>query len=385
MVRQTEAILSSSAGGGLEVSNLAMLDADVIMTAAVLGFSAGRLAVGHPVRFHSEAGDDAVKLDKAVSAINRILKPDYLFGGAVTSGRTPSWQEGAMITGAAGAAVAPFALRHAEVSDAAAKELWTIASSTDVKVGYQGKGAYTGFVDDPVGHRGSIKSTARYTVTGPASDNRWVPPKYIYRDRDKKVLGDQTSLPWGLIGGMADIPTMKQQPFADKGQMFGKLVGYTHGMIQAVYDAVANGPWCTPFEIAVGTQTTKLASCFPCTMFMYAAGYPPSAIHLGRGESWVPFYPNDPGNAGYSPTVDEAIRSTNTRWHLECRQHLNLGADIMLARPRLVEKDHFERLKLLKPYLNEKDDVARGANLILDAVTVHLSEADRIANTLVTT
>jgi hypothetical protein len=52
------------------------------------------------------------------------------------------------------------------------------------------------------------------------------------------------------------------------------IVAYTHGMIQAIYNGYSLGPSCTPYEIAVGAVTTKMASCPPCTLFMVAQGYP---------------------------------------------------------------------------------------------------------------
>src|SRR5262245_63297257 len=41
------------------------------------------------------------------------------------------------------------------------------------------------------------------------------------------------------------------------------VASYTHGMIQAIYKAYSLGPSCTPYEIAVGDQTKKMASCLP--------------------------------------------------------------------------------------------------------------------------
>ncbi|RKH10769.1 hypothetical protein D7V97_12960 [Corallococcus sp. CA053C] len=373
-LRLTASILGGS--GGLSVVDqngvhvYAAKDADVIMTAAILGFSAGRLAVGHPVQFDSDDPNDA-KLRGAVEKLNDALGIRYSFGGAVTCGVTPPWREGAMITGAAGASRTPFAQRHATASASAALEFHDIASR-DTDVGYQGRGAYTGFIDDPVENRGSIKATARFNVPVMGHGDRWRPPTY------KVKGGDHNQVPWGLIAGVRELEGgMVQEPFSTP---MG-VVGYTHGMIQAIYDAVAHGPWCTPFEIAVGHQTTKLASCFPCTLFMYAAGYPPSSIHLGRGESWVPFYPASPGASGYSAFVDAAIQSTNTRWQLECRQHLTLGVQIMTQNN--VMKTHHERLSLLKQYLSSHaNDLHCAANLILDAITVHCSEVDRINQTL---
>jgi hypothetical protein len=180
--------------------------------------------------------------------------------------------------------------------------------------------------------------------------------------------------------GERELPGgMVQQKFDDT----VRLVGYTHGMIQAIYDAAATGPWCTPFEIAVGKNTTKMASCLYCTLYMYAAGYPPTAIHLGRGESWIPFFPADPGSAGYSPVVDEVIGSINTRWQVECAHHLLLGLEILSAPvgTDMVAPTHRRRLPLLETYLDSRPRPSSAANLILDATTVHGHDVDRLLRT----
>jgi hypothetical protein len=162
----------------------------------------------------------------------------------------------------------------------------------------------------------------------------------------------------------------------------GNLVGYTHGMISAIYKAAQRGPWCTPFEIAVGKKTTKLASCFTCSTFMYAAGFPPSNIHLGRGESWSPIHEN----AHEAPPIAHAtMASLNTRWRVECAQHLQLGVEILRQNGMAaVNVTHRERLGRLYEYVAEHaNDVWASANLILDAVTVHDQESARIDRTLV--
>jgi hypothetical protein len=40
------------------------------------------------------------------------------------------------------------------------------------------------------------------------------------------------------------------------------------------------------FEIALGENTTKVSSCFPCSTFMAANDIPASSTHLGRGDNW---------------------------------------------------------------------------------------------------
>jgi hypothetical protein len=64
------------------------------------------------------------------------------------------------------------------------------------------------------------------------------------------------------------------------------VVQYIHGMSWAMREAIRWGPWCTAYEIAVGSKTRKLASCFACTTYMWASGFPAFSTHLGRGESW---------------------------------------------------------------------------------------------------
>ncbi len=86
------------------------------------------------------------------------------------------------------------------------------------------------------------------------------------------------------------------------------IATYTHGMIQAIYKAYALGPSCAPYEIAVGDQTKKMASCLPCTLFMVATGYPPTSIHQ-----------RDPG-AGLSRDVASIARPRSRRHpSIRCR------------------------------------------------------------------
>jgi hypothetical protein len=345
----------------------ANLDSDVIVSAVVLGFVGGRLSVGNPIHFSFESDADkeatqlaASRLGRAVSEHGRTSGRGLrdLPAGAITTGRTRGWKEGALVTGAPGSAASPFESRHAEPSGEAARELRERAASGSDPVGYQGSGAYTGFVDDPYG-ASTVNWTRRANVIEQRGGERWRPPNYEYREAG---LTERDS-PWGLLNRGLPIPDMFGETWVP-----GGIVGYTHGMVQAVYGAIAAGPWCTPFEIAVG-KTTKLASCTMCSLFMYAAGYPPSAIHLGRGDSWLPFYPLDPGVDGYHAFLDEAIRSANTRWYLECRQHLERGCAILSGLP--LEPPYAERVGRLQATLDgAPNDLRLAANLLLDAVTI---------------
>jgi hypothetical protein len=373
MFRIQHSILDdSTAGHGTDPAPIYRTDADLITTLTAVGFCVGRLAVGHPIEFSWDPSklEDEQETQDAVAGLRKAVGQA---GQHLVVTKAPDWTMGSLITGAAGSASTPFASRHAEPSTEAARQLREIASR-DTNVGYQGFGAYTGFVDVPFTNKDSVKSTMRYNVPDQAFGERWRPPAYTYA---KDTGLDQTNAPWGLLADgrpIEGMPAMKPVP--------GGVVGYTHGMIQSIYDAVATGPWCTPFEIAVGSKTTKVASCFACTLFMYAAGFPPSNIHLGRGDSWAPFYPRDLGDQGYSMVVDEGVRSTNTRWALECWQHLRMGVD-RAKETTFLGPEHEERLELLDKVLESRaNDLFAAANLLLDALTVQDPYARRICRAI---
>lgn len=370
MYRVQGSILDNAAGTSTDPQY--RIDADLITTLVVVGFSAGRLAVGHPIEYSWDPTypDEQQETTTAVAAIRKAVGED---GEYILASQAPDWQIGSLITGAAGSSATPFARRHAQPSAQAAKTLREIAAR-DSNVGYQGSGAYTGFVDVPFTNTGSVKSTMRFNVPDSGFGVRWRPPTYTYAPETGL---NQKNAPWGLLADGRTIEGMtEQKPVA------GGVVGYTHGMIQSIYDAVAQGPWCTPFEIAVGKKTTKVASCFACTTFMYAAGFPPSNIHLGRGDSWVPFYPVPPGAPGYSMLVDEGVWSTNGRWALECWQHLTLGVDLA-KQANFLAPAHAQRLPLLDGYLQANaNELYAAANLFLDALTVHDPFTKRIARAI---
>jgi len=363
---------------GQGVSITATIDADLILTAAVLGFTAARIVVGNPVDFaYDEDSDHDINFLAVNSIRNALLGNSRVpmskeIVEAVGLGKTRPWTEAALITGAVGAANTPFERRNAVPTATEAEELRRLAASLTEPVGYQGRGAYTGLVDDPFGSAGSISSTARFNAPTNDFGERWAPPSYKYSEGGLS----QANAPWGLINDGADIPGMVIQAPEIPG-----VVGYTHGMIQAIYTSVAKGPWCTPFEIAVGRETTKLASCFPCTLFMYAAGYPASAIHLGRGDSWLPFYPKDSTSHQYSMMADEGIRSTNTRWQLECWQVVRLGREILSGLN--LPQQYQDRLEALAFHLESRSaDPFAASNLFLDALTIPGKFYNRIANVI---
>lgn len=368
MFRTTRAILDDTAPHGDDPRANARIDADLIMTAAVAGFCVASFDKDHPVEFGAEAtkADDVEDLAVSVDLLNQLM-PNRHSARRIQATATPTLSS-MLITASANSAQQAFADRNIEISDETAQELHDLAMSVTDPIGYQGKGAYTGLVSDPQRKLANITSTARRNVPGDYGD-RWVMPGY-----------PQGGLAWGLIGGLYTVNDgMSEEP------MCAPLVGYVHGMIQAIYRAYVSGPQCTPWEIAVGVHTTKLASCFACTQFMYANDYPPSCIHLGRADSWTPFYPLLPGQRGYGE-MDRVFAETNDRWNQFCHEQLLIGAELLAEGGngvQVIDDGHRTRLPLLRRFLTENTGPHDGGNLVLDALTMQEKVTTFINRTLV--
>ncbi len=347
------------------------------------------------------------KLDATVAAA--VTARGSVPPGHVRAGLSPRWEQGGVIMGVYRLAGqhAPDALPLPTLS-VKGKQLWD-RIRTGTLPQYVGYGAYTGFVDndntegetDPVGPR----STARFLVGAPAHPDpvphpRWLPaegsPLWATRGR----RGEDSRVPWGMIGGenAGDPP---QDPSvasnrADEitvamgsggyGMSFegdpgpDDVVGYTHGMIQAIYKAYDLGPSCTPYEIAVGDVTKKLASCIACTLFMCATGYPPTSIHLGRADSWAPLYaPYNPGGTALAHE-DAVIRDLNNAWYSSCDQFVRTG--LAALTDAAVADSHRAARDAVADYVQRHTDPTVCAVLSLDAVALNDQHVDRLDRTL---
>jgi hypothetical protein len=440
-------------------------DADVIMTAAILGFAVDYVRTNHqPIRFDMDPLDyqpkDQKKWQKVedhiwvVGKINQALlkhEADLGLKTAAIWGFSPKYDEGRFIMGVSPGKTPPSDLAALPEISPNCKRMYEEIRAHRLP-DYAGRGAYTGFVDNPnMGAVGPLP-TARFKVPAPGSlirdpYPRWLPPFEENRSAlwiKRRRRGTEEELPrcwvpWGLIGGddageepdpreldyppppdfaknRADQTTanMKRsgmrftdEPFLSPDTLFRAeswgykpdyIAAYTHGMIQAICRGACLGEdgW-VPYEIAEGDVTKKLASCIPCTLFMYAIGYLPTSIHLGRGESWAPLY------APYSHTLpytgkqgteeSEIIRALNNQWYNRCADWLRLGLDI-LAMKDCIRPDHEASRDALKEFYNHyfstamiRDDQLGevptvGGVLILDALTIHDSETNRLDHTL---
>jgi hypothetical protein len=430
-LRRTKGIVTDSS------SSDPTKEADVIMTAAALGLAGDYIATTKkPIQFDMDPLDannpkeeaktalfktTVSKIDAAVAA---YLKKKNLAPSQVHAGLSPGYWQGAMIMGVyllagqetpqpvhPGVIASPLA---APVLSVKGQALWDkIRTVSPTTPQYTGRGAYTGFVDnkntvgntDPVGPR----STVRMVAPAPGVEaptivpySRWLPPDGHALWNPRKRKGRDTYVPWGLIGGdkatqdptptnatgATNLADQLELEMRDKyGMVFTEeptmtdIATYTHGMIQAIYKAYTLGPSCAPYEIAVGDATKKMASCLPCTLFMHAAGYPPTSIHLGSGESWAPLYAPYNANEPTEPNEPGVVRDLNNAWYTRCLEWLKMGLDIL--DDAHITADHKASRDAVLDYLKTHDnEPTLGGVLILDAVTVHDAELNRISRTL---
>ena len=411
-------------------------EADVIMTAALLGFIAWRLGdpadasstlkplETSPVRFDADPGTfdkpvSVADLDQLVAGVARLQRTVAAYLGTenppVTAGLSGGWSDGACIMGVYTAAdqKAPDDIAKIEQLSVEGAKRWKAISGGPNVQQYTGRGAYSGFVDDPNGHVvAGPMSSARFWASGAdCGPERWLPAEdltktpWLERVPARATPTDPvpSPFPWGLIGGDSAAPTDPTKPTAAQithemehkyHMVFNGTVApggidvamYTHGMIQAIYLAYGHGPSCRAYEIAVGAQTTKMASCVPCSLFMSANGYFPNSIHLGRGESWTPLFApyivaGTRADDQVLRTLPATVRDLNESWYERCLLWLEKGLT-MLADAQLAETHTTAKADVDTYVALHKTDRTLGGRLILDAVTMHDSELARVTRTL---
>jgi hypothetical protein len=320
--------------------------------------------------------------------------------GGLEWGLTPTFARGGMISAGRGAAD-EYAHINPEYAQTAYRYLtaprraaWGDQRQNEM---YIGRGAYCGMVMDDEGNVVNALSTIRTLLdeTTPGVGDRWRPPTGA-DIRMAQYKGEFESAAWGIIGSNKVLEESRQQgmrfyPRQSNGEpvtpdVAKNIVGYTHGMIRAIYETKRMGQG-TAFEMSIGTATYKLASCMSCSAFMMANGLDASSTHLGKGESWAPYYRGEShNNSVYKETedVEPAMILGNANHAVFMHNALSDGVAAMLAsmawveplhRPVLLKLD--ERLKL---QAEPGNTVAR--DLYLDAMTVHKSDLVRLNDTL---
>ncbi|MFD8197857.1 hypothetical protein [Streptomyces wuyuanensis] len=401
------------------------VEADVIMTAAALGLATSHIKGGVPLRFDMDPRDKDKDWNSFEATVKRLHtaaagylgRTSRLPTGTIEAGFAPLHRQGAVIVGVYHMAGQEPPPSVAELVLSPKGEALYEEIRNERLPQYVGRGAYTGFVDnrntvgdtDPVGPLSTVRFLAPdldVSHESPMAPQhpRWLPPDQSPRWNPRLRRNTRDSyVPWGLIAGdkatkepSAGIPNptnaeneadqvtglMRSQGMVFEGEPTpSDIVGYTHGMIQAIYKAYHLGPNTTPYEITVGTQTTKLASCLTCSLFMVALGYPPTSIHLGRGESWMPLFEPYSSHARSEQDERAVIRDLNNSWQAKCDEWLALGLEVLDQ--AATTDDHRPAIAAVRKYLDANTrDKSVPSVLILDAVTIHESETTRIDRTL---
>jgi len=413
--------------------------------------SAGRVGIEKWAYKNAQGQQDFLTTIECVSKVMDIYQPGM--GDWLIDGQSQKTGKGELITGRQGGASQNKQQRDKSPQSSQAKALvknlsdnqWLALDTGGNKLIYKGRGAYSGIIDDPVqkvAYHEDAKTNVRPTLRVFRNDKRWLPTGTTKKiTNDGVIQADDHDrakpAPYGILGGIENgrdgndnpipIHYRNLQPISSDGmgalpEIFNNTkVGYIHGMCTAINMCNKHGGWSTPYEVATGDQTTKISSCFPCTTYMYATGFPPSSAHLGRGESWVPPISDDiPAISGDSYPVskavgnksitegDEGIQSTfdkevcdsyKNKWNSDIFDYLTLGTEIVLngnkrLNERLKEnlKEDLEYFGLeVVPILSDgykeifdkllaatKEDAGR---MFLDALTIHDSEWKRLKRT----
>jgi hypothetical protein len=399
------------------------IDADVIITAAILGHSNYLIDNNWSCVYYYDGQWDKAIHDTIGMKLNFALREKT--NGKVLILPTPAYNSNTDTTRIYGGTghmdiadknryqPARFNFDSLSANDAAA---YNYALKTGVDQHYNDRGAYTGSIQGATnGNSKLLFWTYRHPAAG-FSGVRHIPEGdsvLVLGKKYKTGSADSESV-WGTILHtnsteigelknnyhmvfMQDYYTYRSIP--DTKITDSSIVGYVHGMIQAIYqleswkindscEYAASGD-ALPVEIAVGQNTTKLASCFGCTIFMEANGYPASASHLGYSQSWSPSYlceeiPESPEENNLDcNTLLRARFNCNDKWAAYCEKIIKDGIKYLKGN-LLNEKTHLQSFNALEAFINSpcKNDYAY-ANLILDAFTHHSREYERINRTLI--
>lgn len=330
--------------------------------------------------------------ENAIERINSALKPAQIPQGAeVMVDATPNFGEAGVIWIVGGTGDLSLLNQNRYINSPIMSDKCGILldqiEKEKIPELYKGRGAYTGFSAREKGQPGIFSTYRSYPLD--AFGQRWLPLNPQLSGAKEGIGPEPNQIAvWGMIGSNAAATAMKEQgmvfrDLSEKSPPYESIVvGYTHGMIQAIYDVAkvkrqGNGddPG-QPFEIGLKSSTTKMASCFLCGLFMEATLYPASSIHLGATDSWAPSYPEAEQDA-----LNASIGGYNDAWSSYCTEVLKAGMTCM-SNKELSAKAYNESFAAMQRYLGFQSNKNLSANLILDAATVHDKMAVRIVRTL---
>ncbi len=251
--------------GILSATSDPVTDADVIMTAAIVGHSYERLSAGKNCRYDVEAGDiptDMKPHEEAMRKINKALANGGLTNKIASVGITPTYAPETSVVrivgGTGNQSLDERSRYEPKLPSGLSKTLYDLVMGPDGhRLGYQGRGAYTGFIAGRKDGQTGLMSTYRFKVLS-ENGRRWIPSQID--ERMGPPIGNVCGLrrAWGMIGNNKTQCQIESEGmyFQDEdkargGQPAGAedIVGYVHGMIQAIYDVVWRKDG-TPYEIS---------------------------------------------------------------------------------------------------------------------------------------
>lgn len=366
-------------------------EADAVVTSVFLGFCATEIEARHKIVMGY--GEEADRAKHQVVKRKLVQALGYRSIEYIDLGPTPSYRayghsggsELRAITGAGGGQgqrsirMSPKAMRMALDLQANTQGAFKKFKNLGMDKEVAERGAYYGIVDHPTEER--LNSTTRRLIPY----NRGEGKRWNSGESAQGMIGgqmkshDPKNNPWNSMSMAAlDTPFERRLAKGDWPKANEGVVGYCHGMNMAIMHCELLGGG-TPYEVAVGTKTTKLASCFGCTTFMYATGCPPSFIHIGKAESWVPIALNHIDNPDYRGEQKAIIDGLHKKWADTVVGYMVKGVKILANKASAPYKKFAAPLRSQLVTRRTNTDKA---NIFLDALTVHKSEWGRLTDVL---
>jgi hypothetical protein len=261
---------------------------------------------------------------------------------------------------------------------------------------YVRRDAYGGLIMDDGGNAVTAIGTVRTSLNPSATGAEERRPSMEAAARASQYPKELGRAAWGIIRDVTQQATLQQEGMHSFSQLDGipvahnkdtDIVECTHGMIPSFYETarIAQG---TAFEMSIGEDKFKLASCMSCSSFVIANGLDGSSTQQGRGESWA----SDCGSESHDSSqhsdnmsIGAAIDQCNTKHAKSMHDWMMDGVTAMLNGGSWVNMKHVHALKKLRDLLEEestsRNTVAR--DLYLDAITYRKSDLQRVNSALV--
>ncbi len=160
-----------------------------------------------------------------------------------------------------------------------------------------------------------------------------------------------------------------------------KVFGSIHGMINAMITYGFSQERDTIFEIALGKNTSKVCSCFPCTIFMKSVDRPPTATHLGAGDNWN--FPQD-------KVTGLNYRTGYQKWSSQIYAAYDKGVKIVGAFSKdpdiEIIYDNMTKLNgILNAQTANRADMTEVPKVFLEALTFERKFTERLLNAFTNT